>query len=156
MEPDSLSFLTLIDKVQNHSVEVLRGLSGLGGLCFQDTCKIAYYEYCSLTLKLSLVNISCLSLFDYNYNVAYIAFMWFFASVPSHMYNQHVLGFEGFPFSCTALPVTGKVLAILLDVIIVDMSNKLILCFTLITALFPVTNEVLFFLLRGVIICLIV
>ena len=37
MEPDSLSFLTLIDKVQNHSVEVLRGLSGLGGLCFQDS-----------------------------------------------------------------------------------------------------------------------
>ena len=118
--------------------------------------RIVYYEYCSLTLKLSLVNISCLSLFDYNYNVAYIAFMWFFASVPSHMYNQHVLGFEGFPFPCAALPVTGKVLAILLDMIIVDMSNKLILCFTLITALFPVTNEVLFFLLRGVIICLIV
>ena len=82
--------------------------------------------------------------------------MWFFASVPSHMNNQHVLGFKGFPFPSTALPVTGKVLAILLDVIIVDMSNKLILCFTLITALFPVTNEVLFFLLRGVIICLIV
>ena len=34
MEPDSLSFLTLINKVQSHSDGVL---GGLGGLCFQDT-----------------------------------------------------------------------------------------------------------------------
>ena len=34
MEPDSLSFLTLTNKVQSHSDGVL---GGLGGLCFQDT-----------------------------------------------------------------------------------------------------------------------
>ena len=39
MEPDSLSFLTPINKIQSHSV------GGLTGLCFQDTqiskgCKI--------------------------------------------------------------------------------------------------------------------
>ena len=34
MKPDSLSFLTLINKVQSHSDGVL---GGLGGLCFQDT-----------------------------------------------------------------------------------------------------------------------
>ena len=34
MEHDSLSFLTLINKVQSHSVG---GLRGLKGLCFQDT-----------------------------------------------------------------------------------------------------------------------
>ena len=34
MEPDSLSFLSLLNKVQSHLVG---GLGGLQGLCFQDT-----------------------------------------------------------------------------------------------------------------------
>ena len=37
MEPDSLSFLTLNNKVQSHLDGVLGGLRVLRGLCFQDT-----------------------------------------------------------------------------------------------------------------------
>ena len=37
MEPDSLSFLTLINKVQSHSEGGGGGLRGVVGVCFQDT-----------------------------------------------------------------------------------------------------------------------
>jgi len=77
-----------------------------------------------------------------------IAFMWLLPSVTTHVYNQHILGFEGFPFPSAAIPVTGKVLAILFDVIIVDMFNKLILSFALYFTFFPVAGQVPLFLLR--------
>ena len=48
MEPDSLSFLTLINKVQSHSVR------GLRGLCFQDTPlkHLGYMKYRYVTESL--------------------------------------------------------------------------------------------------------
>ena len=59
--------------------------------------------------------------------LTYSAFMWLLPSVTTHVYNQHVLSLKGFFLSCAAIPVTSEVLAIFLDVIAVDMLDKIIL-----------------------------
>lgn len=59
--------------------------------------------------------------------MTYSAFMWLLSSVTTHVYDQHVLGFKGLLFSGAAIPITSEVLAILFDVIAVDMFNKIIL-----------------------------
>lgn len=82
--------------------------------------------------------------------------MWFLPCVPTHVHNQHILGFKGFPFPRAAIPVTGEVLTVLLDVIIVDMFNKVILCFTLYLALFPVAGQITLFLFWLILFCLII
>lgn len=86
----------------------------------------------------------------------YTAFMWLFASVPAHMHDQHILGFEWFLFPAACLPVTGEVFAILFDVIIVDMFDKLILCFALNLAFVPVAYKIPFFLLCLIVISFII
>lgn len=57
----------------------------------------------------------------------YSAFMWLLSSVAPHVYNQHVLGFKGFFLSGAAIPVACEVLTVLLDVVTVDMFDKIVL-----------------------------
>lgn len=53
--------------------------------------------------------------------------MWLLSSVAPHVYNQHVLGFKGFFLSGAAIPVACEVLTVLLDVVTVDMFDKIVL-----------------------------
>lgn len=83
--------------------------------------------------------------------LTYGAFMWLLPSVTAHVYNQHILGFEGFLLSGTAIPVTSEVLAIFFDVITVDMLDKIILWFTLHLTFFPVTCHIMLLLMLSLI-----
>lgn len=53
--------------------------------------------------------------------MTYCALVWFLPSMPPHVYNQHVLGFERFLLSTTLRPATYKCLLVRLYMILVDM-----------------------------------
>ena len=53
--------------------------------------------------------------------MAYRASVWLFTSVPSHVYNQHVLRLERLLFSAALLPATDEHLFVGLDVILIDV-----------------------------------
>lgn len=63
--------------------------------------------------------------------------MWFFARVPPHMNNKHVLRLEGFFLPRAPFPPANKALFIHMNVVSVDMLDQVVLRGELDAAVFP-------------------
>lgn len=70
---------------------------------------------------------------------SYRAFVRLFARVPSHVHNQHILGFERLFVARARLPTAYKRLLVAMNVIGVNMTDELVLREKLEPAASPVT-----------------
>ncbi len=83
----------------------------------------------------------------------YRALVRFLSCMPSHVNHQHVLGFEGLFVTRTFLPATYKTFLVSVDVIVVDMFDKVVLRGKFLITITPVTmglDEITWFVLHRV------
>lgn len=71
--------------------------------------------------------------------MSYRALVRLFAGMPSHMNDQHVLGFKRFLVARTLFPATDKALLVGVDVVVVDVLDQIVLRGKLFVAIPPVT-----------------